>query len=197
MWFTETPWPPIVGLCVVGVLLFLGWLSHRKTVFLAGVAVCVACCGIVFVLEQQIVTERERVEQRLADFAAAFQRDSLQKGFANMLMAGPEPESLGYIAKSADDVRRLATQALNLVDIADDIRISDVRTTMSNGNSRAVTHFRASATVQVGTFGNAGRQPTRWEFTWQREQDEWKLLRVTRLHFLTGEALPNPFVARE
>lgn len=197
MWFTETPWPPIIGLCVVGVLLFLGWLSQRKTAFLAGVALCLALCGIVFIVEQQIVTERERVEQRLLDFAAAFQQDSMRQGLGNVVVPGPESASLSFISASAEGTRRMAEIALNFVDIPEPVRISDVRTTMSNNNSRAVTQFRASATVRVGSQTDGVHQPTRWELTWQREKEDWKILRATRLHFMSGEALPNPFTTRE
>lgn len=197
MWFTETPWPPIIGLCVVGVLLFLGWMSQQKAVFLAGVALCVALCGIVFVVEQQIVTERERVEQRLLDFAVAFQQDSMRQGLVNLVLRGPEPDSLIYISASANGTRRMAEAALNYVDLTEPVRISDVRTTMSNNDSRAVTQFRASATVRAGGYSDGVHYPTRWELTWQREKGDWKILRATRLHFNTGEALQNPFTNRE
>ena len=197
MWFTETPWPPIIGLCVVGVLLFLGWVSQRNKVFLAGVAICVALCGIVFVVEQQIVTERERVEQTLLDFATEFQQDSMRQGLANLVVPGPEPASLSFISASAEGTRRMASVALNFVDIPEPVRISDVRTTMSNNNSRAVTQFRASATVRAGGYPDGVHQPTRWELTWQREKEEWKILRATRLNFMSGEALQNPVASRE
>lgn len=197
MWFTETPWPPIVGLCVVGVLLFLGWMSQRKTAFLVGVVLCLALCGIVFVVEQQIVTERERVEQTLLDFAAAFQRDSMQQGLVNLVIPGQKPASLSYISAAADGTQRMAEAALNFVDLPEPVRISDVRTTMSNNHSRAVIQFRASATVRAGGYTDGIHQPTRWELTWHREKGDWKILRATRLNFLTGEALQNPFTNRE
>ena len=195
MWFTETPWPPILIICVFGVLLFLGWVSQRKTGYLAGVALCLALCGLVFVVEQQIVTETERVEQRLLDFTAAFQRDSLQRGLLNAVIGGgPELESLKFL--QGDEVRRLATHALDLVDIQDDVRISDIRTKMSNKDSRAITQFRASASVTVSGF-NAVRQPSRWELTWGKEDGEWKVLRATRLNFMSGQPMDNPFAMRE
>lgn len=195
MWFTETPWPPILILSVLGVLLFLGWVSQRKTGYLAGVALCVALCGIVFVVEQQVVTELERVEQRLLDFTAAFQRDSLKRGLVNAVLGGgQELESLKFV--HGDDVLRLATHALELVDIQDDVRISDIRTRMTNQNSRAIIQFRASASVAVGGY-SAARQPSRWELTWGKEGGEWKVLRATRLNFLTGQPLDNPFAMRE
>ena len=197
MWFTETPWPPVIVLSVIGVLCFLGWLSRRQTGYLAGAALCVALCGFMFVLERQIVTERERVEQRLFEFAEAFQRDSLQQGLANMVIGGPVPRTLSFISASAGDVQNMAVEALRLVDGQDDVRISDVRTTLTNNDSRATTHFRASATVNVVAMGNVGRQSTRWELTWQREKGEWKVLRAQRLNFMTGKPLDHPLTARE
>ncbi len=197
MWFTETAWPPIIGVSVLAVLLFLGWLRQRRLGFLAGVAFCIALCGILWVLELQIVTERERVEQRLIGLAETFQQESMQCGLANLVVPGGQPRTLNFVSASANDVRSMVEAALKLVDIADDVRISDIHTTLSNNNSRATTRFRASATVTVGTYGNVGRQSTRWELTWQREQDEWQVRRATRLHFLTGEPLQNPFAARE
>ena len=195
MWFTETPWPPILILSVFGVLLFLGWVSQQKTGYLAGVALCVAVCGLVFVVEQQIVTETERVEQRLLDFTAAFQRDSLNRGLLNAVVGGgPELESLKFL--QGDEVRRLATHALDLVDIQDDVRISDIRTKLTNKDSRAITQFRASASVTVSGY-SAVRQPSRWELTWGKEDGEWKVLRATRLNFLSGQPLDNPFAMRE
>ena len=195
MWFTDTPWPPILTLSVVAVLLFLGWLSQRKTGYLAGVALCVALCGLVFVVEQQIVTEQERVEQRLLDFTAAFQRDSLKRGLLNAVIGGgQELESLKFI--HGDDVLRLATNALDLVDIQDDVRISDIRTRMTNKDSRAITQFPASASVTVSGY-SAARQPSRWELTWGKEGGEWKVLRATRLNFMSGQPLDNPFAMRE
>ena len=197
MWFTETSWPPIIGLCVIGVLLFLGWMSQRKGAFLAGVALCLALCGIVFVVEQQIVTERERVEQALRDFAVAFQQDSMRQGLMNLVIPGPEPASLSFVSASAEGTRRMAEAALNFVDLPEPVRISDVRTTMSNNDSRAITHFRATATVRAGGFADGIHQPTRWELTWQREKGDWKILRATRLHFFNGQPLGDPFTTRE
>ena len=197
MWFTETAWPPIIMLGVVGVLLFLGWISQRRLGYLVGVFVCMGLCGVVWFVEQQIITEREIVETRLYDFATTVQRESLQRGVANLILGGPEPETFKFISATANDVREFARQALDMVDIQEDVRISDVRTTLTNNQSRATTQFRATATVSVTAYGNVGRQPTRWELTWQRENGIWKVTRVTRLNFMSGEPLINPFTSRE
>ncbi len=197
MWFTETAWPPIIILGVIGVLLFLGWMSQRRAGYLAGVFACLGLCSIVWLAEQQIVTERELVEQRLHDFATIVQRESLQRGIANLVLGGPEPKTFEFISANANDVRELARQALDMVDIQDDVRISDVRTTLTNNQSRAVTQFRATASVSVAAYGNVGRQPTRWELTWQRENGIWKVASATRLNFMSGQPMANPFTSKE
>ena len=197
MWFTETAWPPIIFLCVIAVLLFLGWMSQRRIGYLAGVCLCLGLCGIVWLVEERIVTEREQVEQRLLDFTKTFQRESLQRGLANFVLGGPEPETFAFISATAKEVRGLAQQALDLVDVQDDVRISDVHTTLTNNQSRAVTQFRASATVNATTFGNVGRQPTRWELIWQRENGVWKVVHATRLNFISGDPLGNPLSSKE
>jgi len=156
MWFTETAWPPIIMLGVVGVLLFLGWISQRRSGYLVGVFVCLGLCGVVWFVEQQIITEREIVETRLYDFATTVQRESLQRGVANLILGGPEPETFKFISATANDVREFARQALAMVDIQEDVRISDVRTNLTNNQSRATTQFRATATVSVTAYGNVG-----------------------------------------
>ena len=94
MWFTETPWPPIILLSVIGVLFYLGWVSQRRAGFLVGAALCIALCGVVWLIEKQIVTERELVEQRLLDFTTTFQRESLERGLVNVVLGGPVPRNV-------------------------------------------------------------------------------------------------------
>lgn len=197
MWFTENPWPPIIGLCLIGVLLFLRFLSVQRSGYLAGVALCVALCGGVWLVERQIVTEREQVEQRLLELVRTFQQESVQQGLVNILVGSPQLRTLTFISDSAKEVQGLVVTGMQMVDVADDFRISDVQTLLTNNNSRAVVHFRASATISAAGYGNVGRHPTRWELTWQRENGEWKVIRAKRLNFMTGEEVQNPLTQKE
>ena len=76
-----------------------------------------------------------------------------------------------------------------MVQIEGPIRISDLSIDMSSTESRAVATFRASATAKFQ--GHSDRGHTRWELTWQREGNDWKVIRVRRLKFIgEGEASP-------
>ena len=85
--------------------------------------------------------------------------------------------------------RQLVGQAAGMVEIEGPIRISDLSIDMSSAESRAVATFRASATAKFQ--GHSDRGHTRWELTWQREGNDWKIIRVRRLSFIgEGEASP-------
>ncbi len=85
--------------------------------------------------------------------------------------------------------RQLVGQAAGMVQIEGPIRISDLSIDMSSTESRAVATFRASATAKFQ--GRSDRGHTRWELTWQREGNDWKVIRVRRLKFIgEGEASP-------
>ena len=76
-----------------------------------------------------------------------------------------------------------------MVQIEGPIRISDLSIDMSSTESRAVATFRASATAKFQ--GRSDRGHTRWELTWRREGNNWKVTRVRRLKFIgEGEASP-------
>jgi hypothetical protein len=176
MWFTEDPWPPIV-LCglLAAVFAFL-WSGNRRGVYLAAAfGLCLAAGGIYF-LERSIVTERERVEAAVYELCSAFQKKDA-------------PAVLNFF--SANDLvdRLLVDQAIKRVTVKDDLRVSDVHVTMKAADSRAISHFRANATISVDGFGEVGYQPFRCELTWQREGGAWKIIKVTRLDPLSGKEL--------
>src|ERR671918_623537 len=78
MWFTETPWPPIIILLVVCCFLVAAWQGSRRGAYLGGVAVLLAACVGIFLLEENIVTDAELVEQHVHDLCRAFQRKDLK-----------------------------------------------------------------------------------------------------------------------
>ena len=70
------------------------------------------------------------------------------------------------------------------VSVESDIRVTDVSVQLTNEDSRAITHFRANATVSASGVGG-GYHPSRWELTWQKEGDEWKITRTKYLNVMT------------
>jgi hypothetical protein len=55
--------------------------------------------------------------------------------------------------------------------------------------SLATSHFRANASVTMQGYEAVGRRPTRWEFTWKREKDRWRIIKTRRLHPLRDEEM--------
>ena len=177
MWFTENPWPPILIAAAVAVLLLFAWAGNRRTPFLlGGLGLLLVCAGI-YVAEQQIVTESERVAQRVHALVSAFQRQD-------------SATTLGYISPQAEDIRRLVQDNISRVKLGDDLRVTDVSVEMVGRETRAISKFRASATVSM-EIGQAHSGPTRWELTWQREGNDWRVIKVDRLDPVSGKSLSN------
>lgn len=184
MWFTETPWPPILICSVLAVLLAAAWQATGRAAHLAGIAALAGAVLAIFLAERWIVTDAEEIEASVSGLTTAFQQKNLE-------------QCLEYISPTAPLYRGMLTAAMNLVDVGEDLRITDLDVTMKAENSRGVSHFRANATVSVKGYGSQGRQPSRWQLTWQREEGRWRVIRIQRLDPITGEELRHPLAARE
>lgn len=172
MWFTETPWPPMAICVAAAVLLAAAWYQNRRAVWLFGSLVALVATGGIWVVEQQIVTEPERVEQLVVEMVTAFQQQDVDR-------------TLSYFAENNERDRGLLKGAIKIVHVHDDLQIRDVTVTLTSGATRAVSRFRANATIEVPHY--TGHQPSRWEITWEKIAGHWKIIRVTRLDPLTGE----------
>jgi len=178
MWFTETPWPPILICSVLAVLLIAGWSANQRGSYLGGVLALVLLSGAIYVAELKIVTDAEQIEESVYGITSAFQQ-------------GDAGKTLEYVSAKAPGIRMFISSAIQLVKVDDDLRVTDVHVTMKANGSRGISHFRANATVDVRGFGNLGHQPSRWEFTWQREANQWKVIHIYRLNVFTGERIAN------
>ena len=72
MWFTETAIPPMVICSAIAAILFILWYQRRLGKFLIGSLLMVLVTVGFYVLEQSIVTPRERVEADLYQLIDAF-----------------------------------------------------------------------------------------------------------------------------
>lgn len=176
MWFTDTPWPPILICSVLGVLLVAAWYPNRRGIYLLGVVGLIFLSGAIYAVEQHIVTEAERIEKSVLDVTRAFERADLEK-------------TLSFFARTDTQDRKDVTAAMLLVEVEEDLRITDLQVKMMENNSRAVSHFRANATIRVLGQVHRGRHPSRWELTWQKEAEDWKIVSVRRLNIVTGEEM--------
>ncbi len=184
MWFTETPWPPILFCAALAVVLIAGWSADRRASYLLGVLCLVVASGVIYAVERYIVTDAEQIEESVYGIASAFQQHKLD-------------ETLEFISPRAPQIKELVTLGMKMVDVDDDLRIRDLHVTMKSENSRGIAHFRANATISATGQGSLGRHSSRWELTWQREADQWKVIRVRRLHWQTGQEIPNPLASTE
>jgi len=176
MWFTETAWPPVLICLVAVVLLLAAWMKRQRIGYLIGIVGLAFVVGGLFLVEERIVTEAERIEANIIDWTAAFQREDVD-------------QTLSYISPQAAAISAIVLTAMELVDVQDDLRITDVQITVMNENTRAISRFRANATVDVKGYGNQGRRPSYWEVTWQKQAEQWKVIRVVRLNVVTGEQI--------
>lgn len=175
MWFTENPWPPMIIAAIFAVIFLLMWNANRRGLHLVLALLCLLLCGGFYFLERAIITEGERLQQRVVQLCEDF-RDK-------------KPGVLGYVSDAAPEVKALFTGALLTVSVGKDMRLSDFQTQLLKNDTEATVHFRANASVNVVGFGDVGYQPARIILTFVREKGEWKIIKVQRLNPLNGKEM--------
>ena len=176
MWFTENAWPPMLIAGLAALVCLALWNSNRRGLHLVAALVCLLLCAGFYFLERAIVTEGERLQQLVV---------SLCDDFRNK-----RPATVNYFSDAAPENKMLVLGAMAIVTIHDDLRLTDFSTNLTNQNSRGTVYFRANATLSVVGAGDVGHQPARFALTFRREQGEWKIIEIERLHPLTGEKMP-------
>jgi hypothetical protein len=177
MWFTETPWPPMVLFVVAAIGCAWMWGERRRSWWLVGMTGCVALAIGVLVFERSITTPAEQIQQHLMELASAFQDQD-------------EAAMLSFVSPRAEKLRNQIRLGLATVSRVGHLRITDTNVTLLAEGSRAKLHFRANGTFELaGGFGDVGHRPTRWVMTWQQEGGIWKAIDVQRLNTITGEPI--------
>jgi hypothetical protein len=164
-------------ICGFGALVAAAFWSNSKRVLpLAAAVLCCVLAGAVYLLAASIVTPAEEVEALVVRLCHQFRRK--------------DPAVLNHFSNAAPELRSLCQTAMDMVEVDDDLRLTDFQTRVTNQDTRAVTHFRANATLRVNGFGNVGRQPARIELTWAKEGGDWKIIALRRLNPVKEEELP-------
>jgi len=195
MWFTETPWPPAVLCACLCTMAVVVWQQRKRRRFLYGAVLFAVLGALAFVVDAWVVTSAERVEEAVYALIAAVRDDSRQFDLKSPLPSDRDIKTLQFISTHAIAIRSLVRRGLQLVRIDDEPRVSDVQITMKANGSRAIAHFRVNATFSSSLVTAPTYKPTRWELTWQPEGNEWRVVRVQRLNFITGEPFANPLSA--
>ncbi len=173
MWFTETAWPPMLILISLAAGSGWMWFQRRQSRFLTAALVLIVAAGATWYVEQWIVTDAERVSQAVVDVADAFVRRDV-------------PRTQSFFAQ---DLQPVVALAFAFVLDVEDLRLTDLKVRMLAENSRARTQFRANGVITIAQGGNIGHHPSRWELTWQKQAGEWQVIKIQRLHPLTGESM--------
>jgi hypothetical protein len=176
MWFTDTPWPPIFICCVAAAVCGIVWFSTQRGKYLLFAFGFLFLSGLIFGLERMVVTEAERIEADVYTLTSAFQQKDLEK-------------TLSFFSDENKTDRDLVRMAMGLVTVHDDLRVSNVIVTVNEEDSLATSHFRANASVTMKGYGEAGWRPSRWEFTWRREEGEWRITKIRRLNPIRDETM--------
>jgi len=174
MWFTETPWPPILICSVLAVMAFAAWYATQRKIHLVGIAGLALIGAVVYFVEASIVTEAERVEAAVIALVEAYQRRDLDA-------------SLEHVSPNYVLLRGAIATTMAAYEVSDDLRLTDLRVRFTAEETKAISHFRANATVSGPMVTGQTRRPTRWELTWQLEADEWKVIKARSLDPLTGK----------
>jgi hypothetical protein len=176
MWFTETPWPPIVILSVLAAILVGVWYPERRGWPLVLVGV-LAVLGVgTYFLERVIVTDAERIETSVLEMVEACKRDDVEG-------------TLDFISPQAVRLQAEIAFAMGLADVEEDVHVSDLSVDMVAGRTQAVSHFRANGTINVPSIGHRGPHPSRWELTWQKTGSDWKVIQIRRLNVIDGREM--------
>lgn len=175
-WITEDPWPLLWFCLVAGGVSLAGGLTGRGDRFLYAGLALLGLCPVVWLVERQIVTEAEEVENRVQELAAAF-------------IANNEESFLDCFEPGNVKLRALALSAIKMADVPDlalrDLEVSDAGSA-SQGRSYQ-SHFRANGTVH--SLGMQTHAATRWRLVWQLRDNRWRVVAVTRLHPVREEEL--------
>lgn len=174
MWFTENAWQPMLLFTLLAMVAAMVWSRRLQARYLVAAAVFLLLVATTWFVEQQIVTERERIHDSVLGITRAFQQRDLEK-------------TVSYVSRRADDLKFLIGTAYNVVEVKDDMRVTDVEIDLLNRQTRARTRFRVNATFAAG--GTVDRMPTRWEAIWQLEEQEWRMISIIQLDPVSGNVV--------
>ena len=175
MWFTENPWPPMLIAALAAVVFLMLWSSNRRGLHFVLAAACLLAGAGIYLLERLIVTEGERLQQRVVQLCLDF-RDK-------------KPAVVGYVSDSFPQLKDMFTEALATVTIQSDLRMSDFQVKLTDDHSHGTVRFRANATINVSGYGDVGYQPAQLELVFQREKGEWKIIEIKRFNPINGKEL--------
>ena len=171
-WITETPVPGMLLLLGLAAVSWLVGVANRGRFALG----CVLLAGLLYVVEDAIVTSAEMLDMQL---------EALRQGF----IAESEEQVFAQISPAAPELCELAKNGLRMVHVSPLLHIQDVQVTPAADGQTAEVLLRANGPLTMRQNDTLVRVSTRWKTSWRQEDGSWKLFRVQRLNPVTGEEM--------
>ena len=175
-WAFESPLYILLFGGITAAILFGGWYKTSRTSLMLATAAAVVLTGILLVVEQTVVTDREEVEETLYRIAAEVQNNNVEK-------------VLTYIHSDAAGTLRQAANELPHYDFERVTIKPNMKVTVDRSHipPQAVAEFnvvvvlsRDSALVGSGTY------PRFVEVTLYEEDGRWKVREYNHFDFREG-----------
>lgn len=171
-WFTENPWPLMLILSGVAVvMLILGDTKGRSI----AIAVALVAAAIYF-LESAIVTPAEQIEGNLQTMLESF-----------------IAEDLNAIDRQIDDkaehLKQKAQEGLKLVNLDKHFHLQDIVVNVADDGLGAIAELRANGSLTIENSNTPYHAATRWRTHWKLTRNEWKMTEVHRLNPVTGDEI--------
>lgn len=171
-WITENPWPGVMCLSGLALVLFIAGTGRAKGASLLFLLLAVA----LYVVESAIVTTSEQLEANLNQMLEGFQTRDI-----NAIAS--------HISSDAPKLKETADQGLELVEVGKTFHIKDVETTMDESGKSAWVELRANGKLTIRSNNTPYHAVTRWKTLWKEQDGVWKLAEVHRLNPVNGEEI--------
>jgi hypothetical protein len=158
---------------IVALIFLAMWNSNRRNLHLILAVACLLLAVGFYYLERIIVTDGERLQEIVVHLCQDF-RDK-------------NPRVSEYVSDTHPEYKVMFATAMAMVNVHNDLRLSDFQTKINEKGTEGTVHFRANASLTISGFGDVGYQPARLVLTFQREKDGWKIINIQRLNPLNGK----------
>jgi len=109
MWFTEDPWPPMFACGLAALLAVAFWSTSKRAVHLFVAVGLLALGGVIYFVEQIVITPAEQVEGLVANLCDDFRHK--------------RPATLDYFSDTAPELKLMCSGAMLLVEVKDDLSL--------------------------------------------------------------------------
>lgn len=182
MWFTETPWPPVIIGVALTILLVAKWRQNGRQWLLYSAGLCLAACAGIIIFERWYVTPTEQVEQHVHALVAAVETDDAEA-------------ALSFFAEENREERSAVERGMARVRVKGTVNVKDVEVSYNPPRTAIVSHFRANGVLETKQERYSRSFATRWKLTWKTIGNQWRIVAIQRLHPVTGE--PIELLARQ